>query len=459
MTRLERLKYLAYLNWCGRGRPANDDWTDWFHAEELRRQNIQHAAYFHWLNRGQPLRDGWVDWFWAEKLADSPGPSIQPWPWAIILCRFSDIPTETKPPAYYEELFTQNGTGGMCDYFRTVSCGALDLTGSRVFGWFAMNHASSEVSQLHFPGDRSVLVQWGLDTAAANGVNLATFRSVLIVQNFGSDHGAAGNGVLIVHKDPRLCEFGFISHEMGHGFGLPHSWAANPDFQYGDGWDVMSWQTTQFTFPYTFKETSGLATVGMNAHNLTKLNAIPVYRTWSPSHPNFSEQVVLDPLGQLPLANHGYLAVRIQPNSTRPIRTNGYSYLTEFRRKEGWDQAIPRDAVLIHEVRTDGNSYIQPTRWQDFVVGDLFMTPDPKVFVQVVGIDPNMGIATLRIWDVPEGSLRREESDPKVFLIQNGAKRWVVSPQPLNSLGMTWADVKVVPDGGLNTLTNGQDLQ
>ncbi|MBX3307420.1 MAG: hypothetical protein KF751_15360 [Nitrospira sp.] len=35
MTRLERLRYMAYLNWCGRGRPAYDDWTDWFHAERI----------------------------------------------------------------------------------------------------------------------------------------------------------------------------------------------------------------------------------------------------------------------------------------------------------------------------------------------------------------------------------------------------------------------------------------
>lgn len=45
-----------------------------------------------------------------------------------------------------------------------------------------------------------------------------------------------------VHQDPTLCEFGFIAHEMGHGFGLPHSNSANPDIVYGDGFDLMSFR-------------------------------------------------------------------------------------------------------------------------------------------------------------------------------------------------------------------------
>jgi hypothetical protein len=194
------------------------------------------------------------------------------WPWAIVLCRFSDLPVVPQTPDYYRDLYTRNGTGGLCDYWHTVSLNTLDLTGSQVFGWFTMNHASSEVGKLHFPNDRSTLVQWGLDTAAANQVNLARFRSVLIVQNFGVDHGAAGNGVLIVHQDAALCEFGFIAHEMGHGFGLPHSNSANPDMVYGDGWDVMSFATTTFQFTIQFKGTRGDATVGLNARNLGPVN-------------------------------------------------------------------------------------------------------------------------------------------------------------------------------------------
>lgn len=380
------------------------------------------------------------------------------WAWAIVLCRFNDLPAVPQNADYYEDLFIRNGTGGLCDYWRTVSCNSLDLTGSQVFGWFTMNHASSEVNQLHFPGDRGTLVQWGRDTAAANGVNLAAFRSVLIVQNFGVDHGAAGNGVVIVHKDPTLCEYGFIAHEMGHGFGLPHSNSANPDMVYGDGWDLMSFATTTFQFPIQFRGAQGAATVGINARNLEALNAVPTGRSWIPNAPDFSARITLDPLNQPAIGNHGALLVKIPANATTPPRVNGNTYTVEFRRKAGWDQNIPEDAVLIHEIRSNGLSYLQPAIYGRFTSGQEFVTPDPKVFFRVESIDSAQGTATMRVWDIPEGSLRKEDSKPKVYLIEGGQKRWVTSPQVLFALGKTWADVRAVPDGGLNSVPDGTDV-
>src|SRR5579859_3052009 len=230
---------------------------------------------------------------WATNTVSPVPASTINWPWAIILCRFNDLPATPQPPDYYADLYARNGLGGLCDYWREVSGNALDLTGSQVFGWFTMAHASSELNTLHFPGDRWKLVQWGMDAAVANGINLAPFKRVLTVQNYGVDHGAAPNGVVIVHSTPSLCEFGFISHEMGHGFGLPHSFAANPDMEYGDGWDVMSFATTPPLVPITFRGTQGQATVGLNARNLDALGAVPQRRMWIPGSWDFSEQVTL----------------------------------------------------------------------------------------------------------------------------------------------------------------------
>jgi hypothetical protein len=380
------------------------------------------------------------------------------WPWAIVLCRFSDLPTEPQPTQYYRDLYTANGTGGVCDYWRTVTCGALDLTRSRVFGWFGMSHASSEVAGLVFPGDRWKLVQWGIDAAHANGVDLTPFRSVLVVHNYGVDHGFAGNGVLIVHGNPSVCEYGFICHEMGHGHGLPHSWSSNPDFQYGDGWDVMSFATTTFNFPVTFNGTQGAATVGLNARNLEALGAVPPGRSWTPPGPDFSAAVTLDPLNQPLIGSHGHLIARIPPSATQPARPSQSTYLVEFHRKAGWDQAIPQDAVSVREVRTNGNSYLEPAMWGQLTAGQRYETPAPRVFVHVAAIDSAAGFATLRIWDLPEGCLRKEDSKPKVYLIENGAKRWVTSPAVLAALGRTWADVRSVPDGGLGGIPDGPDV-
>jgi hypothetical protein len=245
---------------------------------------------------------------------------------------------------------------------------------------------------------------------------------------------------------------------MGHGFGLPHSFAANPDMEYGDGWDVMSFATTTFQFPITFKGAAGDATVGVNARNLEALGAVPATRLWAPGAPDFSQPIVLEALNQPPIGNRGFVIAKIEPLSTSPRRPNGSSYTVEFRRRTGWDRAISQDAVLVHEVRSNGRSYLQPGIWGQFTAGQQFVTPDPKVFIQVTAIDSAAGTASLHLWDLPDGSLRKETSKPEVYLIENGAKRWVTSRAVLFGLGKTWADVRVVPNGGLMSIPNGPDV-
>lgn len=380
------------------------------------------------------------------------------YPWAILLSRFSDVSTEPQSPQFYRDFYTTNGFGGVVDYWRAATSGAYDLSGSEVFGWFQMPHSTSELSALTFPGDRSKVAQWGIDTARGNGVDLSRFKGIVVVLNALCDHGFAGNAVLISHHTPGLCEFGFICHEMGHGFGLPHSWSANPDYEYGDGWDVMSFATTTFLFDCAFEGTSGSATVGLNARNLRALGAVPPGREWGPGGPDFSAAITLDPLNQEPLGNHGSLVITIPPTASRPPRPSGSVFTAEFRHKAGWDQAIPEDAVTIHEIRSNGFSYLQPGMWGRFHAGDTFTTPDPPVSFKLTAIDPNLATAALRVWDLPDGSLRKEDSKPKVYLIENRTKRWVTSPGVLFALGKTWADVRAVPDGALSGVPDGPDV-
>jgi hypothetical protein len=76
--------------------------------------------------------------------------------------------------------------------------------------------------------------------------------------------------------------------------------------------------------------------------------------------------------------------------------------------------------------------------------------PEPEVFVNVASIDTTQHRTSLRVWDLPEGALRKEDSAPEVYLIRNRCKTWVESPDVLlKVLGRSWADVRSVPDGGL----------
>ena len=42
------------------------------------------------------------------------------WPWAVVLW-LSDVAAMPQTPQSYADLYTQNGTGGMCDYWRNAA--------------------------------------------------------------------------------------------------------------------------------------------------------------------------------------------------------------------------------------------------------------------------------------------------------------------------------------------------
>ena len=106
-------------------------------------------------------------------------------------------------------------------------------------------------------------------------------------------------------------------------------------------------------------------------------------------------------------------------------------------------------------VRTNGVSYAQ---YVQLTAGTQYVTPDPHVYVRVVNIDLAASTATVRLWNLPEHSVRKEDSNPAVYQIAAGHKRHITSPAELFALGYTWADVKSVPDGALNVLPTGAPL-
>ena len=102
--------------------------------------------------------------------------------WAVLLCKFNDDSTEPFTRDYYEDLFTSSGIGSqnMVDFFRDVSHGNLDLSDTRVFGWYTLN---KKISEYGLTGseklkNRSDLINWARQAAAANGDDLSQYVSV-----------------------------------------------------------------------------------------------------------------------------------------------------------------------------------------------------------------------------------------------------------------------------------------
>jgi len=58
-------------------------------------------------------------------------------PWVVVLCNFSDEPSEPYAKSYFEEFFSDPGKSklGEVDYFNDVSFGQLSITGTTVTNW------------------------------------------------------------------------------------------------------------------------------------------------------------------------------------------------------------------------------------------------------------------------------------------------------------------------------------
>jgi hypothetical protein len=328
----------------------------------------------------------------AEKLRNSIRYTISnARPWAVILCKFSDQPAEPYPPDYYRECFTESGMGKgrEFDYFRQVSYGHVDMVGSKVFGWFSMtSHATPELATLHYPGDRRKLADWGITVARDNHIDLIPFCGVLVVYNFQTDSGAAGWHLVVLGNHKRDWSPTFNCHELGHGFDLPHSWSARPDVEYGDPWDMMSAMRV-----CTFGNQFGANGPGFNAFNLRRLGCIPADRIWSHAG-NFASQTISLAALNEPDAK-GYLMASITGAAEGGAKTE---YVIEFRRKRGWDAGIPRDTVLVHEVRANGVCYlISRKKSAELLPGQELEIPTTKLSIKVLRFDSSESTAQVAI--------------------------------------------------------------
>jgi len=312
-------------------------------------------------------------------------------PWAVIKCKFSDQPAEPV----FDPLFITS-LDGMAGYWLDQSYGQINLDGSAIFpangGWYTLPITLAQGA--------TMTRQQRIDAcvAAASGVDFPKFFSVIAILNVKLDSGSSGGKVLL---DPFAWNVSFAGHEMGHVYiGVNHSFDDTqtvycPGYQpgeYGDGWDIMSAMTFGASDP-TFAGVYPPSGPGLNAPNLERLGWLPENRILTWDH---TSQVV-----GLAALNHpeavGYFMAKVPFDSGNP----GHYYTVEFRRKTGWDRGIPRDTVLIHEIRADGSaglSYlIRANGGAERLAGQTFRDVNNNLAISVLNIDPISSTASINI--------------------------------------------------------------
>lgn len=354
----------------------------------------------------------------AQRLTQMAGPS----PWAILLCNFKDTPQQSPTPqALYERLFTTagNGTFNAIRYFRDVSHGLLDLSGSQVFNGLtvdAMHNDYTAPTDPPPPGwmpkiSRHELTSRARKAAKGAGIPLSNFYGDVIIFNVAIGGAFGSTGVPYsgseynrpyACSDYRSTSTAVYGHEMGHAYGLQHSRLQGSTEDYRDPWDIMSALATFFE-PNDLD--FGSRGPGLNAANMRALGWWDDARIWRPSSSAFSAVIELRPLFRRDL--NGFLAAEL------PAAIGGY--VVEYRKREDWDSGIPRSAVLIHRFY-GGQSYLCPgtTGRPDLGQGDRFGLPQstlpfvPRFDVEVIRIDDAADIATIRLTRTPAEPLPRE---------------------------------------------------
>lgn len=280
-------------------------------------------------------------------------------PWITLACKFADVTTEPRDMAFFEsqygDLPTQLG-----HYWNEVSYGAVNLQGSRALGWYTLpmpraayfNPGGTNMNLTQLSNDCIAQADGDVDFSRVTGINLM-FNAELDDYAWGGQRCMTLDGIYRCWPTTWNPPWSFnnlapLAHEMGHGYGLPHSNNSDQDLDpYDNPWDNMSdaWRNGVNNALY------GTLPKHINAFQRDRLGWIPEGRKMV-FEPDMTEGVTVElaaaNLATTP-AEHPQMLILRMPLATDPFKT--VLYTVEARFKTGtYDSRLAGDAVIVHRI-------------------------------------------------------------------------------------------------------------
>ena len=313
-------------------------------------------------------------------------------PWISIMCKFSDVTAEPRALSYFQGMYSSNYPG-IDNFWRQVSYDNINVVGSTASGWYTLPHTLAYYQALGYPNPGLGELFTDCTAAADPYVNFAPFAGINLMFNEQYDPGYAWGGSWFatldgVTKSWRTTwepPWGYgnssvIAHEMGHGFGLPHS-SFNRSAVYDNCWDVMSdtydcniYDPTygdlgQHTISYHKDREGWFRAPEKLTLNVGQSTSVRLERLATPGWP--IAKVVEVPIGG----------------------SSSLFYTVEARRKVAYDLQLPGDAVIVHQVDTTqsipavimGTNGAAGAIWG---VGSLFRDAANDIGMTVTGATP-----------------------------------------------------------------------
>lgn len=329
-------------------------------------------------------------------------------PWVNILCKFSDVDSVPHPPSYFNTMFASSYKG-LDHYWRRTSYDQIDLNGSTTSSqWYTLPKPRSFYIKPGSYGADLNLLSDDCTAAADADLFFPNFVGINLIFNDDLDCCAWGGGrtmnldgqrrfYRVTWLPPWGQTHNIIAHEMGHGFGMPHSTgpANNPPSElsiYVSDWDVMS-------------AAGGLCRVWDDSRDYCLSQGTIAYHRdlagWIPGTRIMVAETYTDTTFTLdrlinPQTDDHKLMARVPINQSPT-----HFYTVEVRDLNEYDQNIPTQAVIIHDVDTTrignaGHAYVVDADTNNnyvndsgavWTVGETYYDDANNISIEVVSVE------------------------------------------------------------------------